>query len=33
MRNEILRVKELTELLNKYRDSYYNDSVSLVTDE
>lgn len=30
--NKVERIKELTQLLNEYRDSYYNDSVSIVTD-
>ena len=30
--SKIERIKELNQLLNEYRDSYYNDSVSIVTD-
>ena len=30
--SKIKRIKELNQLLNEYRDSYYNDSVSIVTD-
>ena len=29
----IERIKELTELINKYRDAYYNDNESLISDE
>ena len=29
----INRIKELTDLINKYRDAYYNDNESLVSDE
>ena len=31
--NKIKRLKELTEQLNRYRDSYYNNSESLVSDK
>lgn len=31
--DKIKRIKELNQLLNEYRDSYYNDSVSIVTDQ
>ena len=31
--NKIKRLKELTEQLNHYRDSYYNDSESLISDK
>ena len=30
--SKIERIKELNQLLNEYRDLYYNDSVSKVTD-
>lgn len=30
--NKIERIKELTEQLNHYRDSYYNNSVSVISD-
>ena len=31
--DKIKRIKELTEQLNQYRDSYYNDSKSLISDK
>lgn len=31
--NKIEQIQSLTEQLNKYRDSYYNDSVSLISDK
>lgn len=30
--NQINRIKQLTQLLNEYRDSYYNNSISKVSD-
>lgn len=30
--DKVKRIKELTEQLNEYRDSYYNESVSLISD-
>lgn len=33
MGKEIFRVKELTIMLNEYRDAYYNDSESKISDE
>ena len=31
--DKIKRLKELTEQLNRYKDSYYNNSESLVSDK
>lgn len=31
--DKVIRLKELTEQLNQYRDSYYNNSVSLISDK
>lgn len=33
MNKRVQRIKELTKLLNQYRDSYYNDSVSEISDQ
>ena len=30
--DKVNRIKELTQKLNQYRDSYYNDSVSEISD-